>query len=248
MATKAGAYTVTFTATRGREKQTATITLNVAALPAGAVGVFNGVVTSPYSGDIVGTLQFTSTAAGKLTAKAVLPGGTYSFSAPCWDWSSGGIYSAQFPTGKAGDVLSIEVNAFGHWSENQLYGQLNEYGVEAQRNVFADAKWYFAAEGDANDGWTLRYADDAQDAKLTATMKADGTVTFAGTLDGMKISAAGCVNASRLMEGGYRVMLVPIVTVNKKKTGIAVDAMLWLDRSNENHEGDIGHVRMVDTD
>ena len=247
VATKAGAYTVTFTATRGREKQTATITLNVAALPAGAVGVFNGVVTSPDGGDIVGTLQFTSTAAGKLTAKAVLPGGTYSFSAPCWDWSSGGIYSAQIPTGKAGDVLSIEVNAFGHWSENQLYGQLNEYGVEAQRNVFADAKWYFAAEGDANDGWTLRYTDEAQDAKLTATMKADGTVTFAGTLDGMKISSTGCVNVSRLMEGGYRVMLVPVVTVNKKKKGIAIDAMLWLDRSNEDHEDDIGHVRMVDT-
>ena len=56
LAKKSGDYTVTFTATKGKDKQTATITIHVEALPEWAVGTFVGMlrqVDRDESGDVI---------------------------------------------------------------------------------------------------------------------------------------------------------------------------------------------------
>ena len=76
---KPGAYTVTFTATKGKENQTATITLNVEPLPTWAVGTFTGyVVGDDWSR---GFATMTVAANGKVSGKIALEGTNWTFSA-----------------------------------------------------------------------------------------------------------------------------------------------------------------------
>lgn len=82
--TKAGIYTVTLTAKGRWDTQKATFTVEVQALPDYTVGTFNGFIRNEY-GETVGTATFTSTAAGKLTAKVIVPEGTFSFSESAWN-------------------------------------------------------------------------------------------------------------------------------------------------------------------
>ena len=77
--TKAGTYTVTFTAKQGKSIETTTRTFVVEALPAKVVGTFNGTLCDG-DGLNAGTFTLTATDAGKITAKVVDANGTYSFS------------------------------------------------------------------------------------------------------------------------------------------------------------------------
>ena len=80
--TKTGTFTVTFTATKGKEKQVATITLNVEELPLWAQGTFTGYVAGtrdacPYRGFATMTVA----ANGKISGKIALDGTNWTFSA-----------------------------------------------------------------------------------------------------------------------------------------------------------------------
>ena len=81
--TKAGTFTVTFTATRGREKEVATITVCVAAMPEWAVGTFDGALFDVVDGETnaVGQVTATVSAVGKVSGKLLRGGKSYSFSA-----------------------------------------------------------------------------------------------------------------------------------------------------------------------
>ena len=85
VATKAGTYTVTFTATKGKEKEVATITLTTEALPTWATGSFTGYVRrsrgdAPYH-DAYGFATMTVAANGKISGKIALEGTNWTFSA-----------------------------------------------------------------------------------------------------------------------------------------------------------------------
>ena len=76
--TKAGTYTVTFTASKkGEANQTATITLDVEAAPEWAVGTFTGWV----DGGSLGSSTMTVAANGKVSGKIALEGTNWTFKA-----------------------------------------------------------------------------------------------------------------------------------------------------------------------
>ena len=123
---KPGAYTVTFTATKGKEKQTATITLNVEALPTWVTGMFAGNVTGargarPYHG----LATMTVAANGKISGKIALEGTNWTFSAASYaavrragviaPYQNGGeecfIVEAEAKAGKATMPVVLEVAA-----------------------------------------------------------------------------------------------------------------------------------------
>ena len=81
--TKAGTNTVTFTATKGTEKQIATITVAVAALPAWANGTYDGAYFTgeTEATNAVGSVTVTISTAGKVSGKILAGGKSYSFSA-----------------------------------------------------------------------------------------------------------------------------------------------------------------------
>ena len=80
--TKAGTYTVTFTATKGKEKQVATITLNVEELPLWAQGTFTGYVAGTRDAcPCRGFASMTIAANGKISGKIALDGTNWTFSA-----------------------------------------------------------------------------------------------------------------------------------------------------------------------
>ena len=137
--TKAGTYTVTFTATKGKEKQIATITLNVEALPTWATGTFTGYVAGtrdacPYQdGDdelngrdacpYHGSATMTAAASGKISGKVALDGTNWTFSAASFsrvehvERVDGGvatnfIVEAEAKAGKAARIVELAVS--GH--------------------------------------------------------------------------------------------------------------------------------------
>ena len=113
--TKAGNYTVTFTATKGKEKQVATITLKATALPAWAVGTFNGGsnVSGAHFGDVytpladIGQATLTVAASGKISGKFLEGGRTWTISAASFEAESGGQYIATVAA-KSGKVTRSE--------------------------------------------------------------------------------------------------------------------------------------------
>ena len=82
--TKAGTFTVTFTASKkGEKNQVATITLNVKALPSWAVGGFDGAVGGFVETALpTGTVSLTIATRGKISGKLIEGGKTWSLSAP----------------------------------------------------------------------------------------------------------------------------------------------------------------------
>ncbi|MCL1920935.1 MAG: Ig domain-containing protein [Kiritimatiellaeota bacterium] len=144
--TEAKTYPVTFTATSvANPKLVATraFDITISPLPEKAQGTFSG-----YLDDLGGNFgSFTATvsAKGKVSAKAVTPYGTYTFSAPSWTSRSGNTFTAEAQT-KKGQSLTLNVDASKAWNVN--YGAegsvsgagIPAYDIYAQRNPFLDKK------------------------------------------------------------------------------------------------------------
>ena len=261
VATKPGIYTVTFTATKGKEKQVATITLNIAALPDNVVGAFNGFVKTDDGEENLGTFQLTTTDAGKLTAKVTTSAGSYSFSGTCWDSvNDDGVYSAKLET-KKGEKLTLALDSTAGWDKNQLTGTFSVGGVSravvARKNAFGKT-WYFNAVGNETDGWALSYAENAKTAALTVTLNADGSTKIAGKLgylnasgktESISVSASGYADVTSLSEGVILADFAPVVSVKEGKATLkrvlSIGTNLWFDRSNDHAEG-IGSTRIVE--
>lgn len=263
--TTAGDYKVVLSVTtKTGEKKTVKIPVTVEAMPTMASGTFSGFVS--VDEDNLGTFKLTASSAGKLTAKVVTAAGTYSFSKTGWDSVADGVYSAKLKSSK-GDVLTLVLDSTAAWDANQLSGSLTTaavaktkktaavpsrtYDVSAQRHAFGKA-WYFTATGDTTAGWMLSYASSASAAKLTVSLKADGSTSVSGTLPGLKdskgkalkISASGYANVGGMKDGAILADFAPVLSVNKVKTVLAITANLWFDRSNTHAEG-VGQARLV---
>ena len=239
----AGDVVVTFTK-KGEEP--VEFVISVAAISDNAVGKFNGFVFDADGNR--GTLQLTTTEAGKLTAKVVTAKGTVSFSGKGWDdVSDAGVYSATLVT-KKGDVLALSLDSKAAWDANQVSGTFSsaigrELVVTAQRNAFGKT-WYFNATGSESSGWTLSFAPNAKSAALTVTLKADGSTSIAGKLGAIKASASGCANVGGLSEGAVLADFAPVVKVGGVKKTLSITANLWFDRSDNHPEG-VGSAKLI---
>jgi len=240
--TKPGDYAVTVTVTtKSGAKRTETIAISVAALPDNVIGVFNGFVKTEDGEENLGTIQLTTTDAGKLTAKITTAAGSYSFSGTCWDKVEDGVYSATLAT-KKGETLTLALDSAAGWDKNQLTGSFAAvagrppYPVVARKNAFGKT-WYFNAEGNERDGWRLSYAENAKAAALTVTLNADGSTKIAGKLGALSVSASGYADVTSLSKGMIIADFAPVVSMKEGKTTVkrvlSIGTNLWFDRSNE---------------
>ena len=244
--TKAGDYTVTVTVTtQSGAKKVVSMPVFVDAPADGAVGAFNGFVKASDGDENIGTVQVTTTDAGKITAKVTTAAGSYSFSGTCWDAVEDGVYSAALAT-KKGETLTLELKSNAGWDKNQLTGEFAAvagrppYPVVARRNAFGKT-WYFNAAGNEAEGWTLSYAPNAKVAALTVTLNADGSTKIAGKLGAISVNGSGYADVTGLADGVIHADFVPIVSMKAGKAtvkrAISLRANLWFDRLNEHAEG-----------
>ena len=209
--TKVGTSEVVVSVTSvANSKSTASVTMTIAiaALPENAQGTFNGWAMDGTN--VCGSLTATVSAVGKLTAKVISAGGTWSFAAPSWSDRQGGVFIVNAAT-KGGQTLTLELDSALPWNECQVSGELNgQSGVAAQRNPFTNAKdatraaalaalapysktyYTLALDGTAVPG-SLGGAGNLPEGHgyLTATVSDKGAVKIAGKLaDGTGVSGS----------------------------------------------------------
>ena len=137
--TKAGTYTVTFTAKSGRDTQIATITVSVAPLPDAAIGTFNGFLANEW-GEIVASVTMTAAANGRLSARVVTESGPILYAANGWSCEGDGWLLAYFTKEVSGEdaTLMLELDCTKAWNDVH---QMTGYGpggeiVYMQRSPF----------------------------------------------------------------------------------------------------------------
>ena len=222
---KAGVYTVTFTATKGSGRnlvtETATITVHVAALPKAAVGTFNGFLMED-DGEIAGSVTITATSGGKISASATTVEGKATLSAKAWGaGAEEGILVAEM-TDRKGAVLTAHLDTSLGWTEGQLLGELTlsdgrRYGVWAQRNAFG------AKDGDAEARSAIgKIAGLYRHADITLTIRNTGTFTFAGKYEGYAVSGSGIISYN----DGF---IARTVKFDKKRGVFVVEAAFGVD-------------------
>lgn len=106
--------------TAGKTKIDYTIALTVVPIAPAAVGTYNGLVGRYRDGAYgetfcaVGMVTLTAGANGKVTAKATLPSGAVSFSAPRWDSFEDDVYAVEM-SAKSGEVLAVALDSARDW-------------------------------------------------------------------------------------------------------------------------------------
>ncbi len=210
--TKAGDFTVTFTASKkGEKSQIATITLVTAALPAWAQGTFSGYVKAydgePGYGDRYGSATMTVSSNGKVSGKITLDGTNWTFSATSFsrvelvERVEGGVVTnfaveAEAKAGKATMPVKLAArSASGPYQGATLVngtvdGTFGEMEVQMWRNVWKDKET--AAEAKAEIAkWEGTYTISTDDGGyLSLKIGAKGDVAASGKLaDGTSVTA-----------------------------------------------------------
>ena len=205
--TKAGTYTVTFTATKkGEKSEVATITLDVEAAPEWAVGTFTGWV----DGGSLGSATMTVAANGKASGKIALEGTNWTFSASSYsrvdrvERVEGGVVTnfVVEAIAKAGRIeREIELTVSGHAGRVTLPNGVvtgtmgDDCDVKMWRNVWKDKSTAAAAKAEIAN-WegvytlSLDPGVDYGSGYLSLTVGKDGNVKATGKLaDGTSASA-----------------------------------------------------------
>ena len=252
--TKAGTYTVTFTATKGKDTQVATRTFVVSALPPLLVGTYSGFIRKGCDDANRGTFTMTATEAGKVTAKIVDAQGTYSFSG---SWTCSSREDSAVASMKTAKGERLELNFYyTPWTDDGRIGYFYKVGdgndvcdgnaIYAHKNPLAE-KWYLKAT--ANDsGWSFSFVDTAKEAKLTVTPKGDGTVTIAGKIDSYSVSASSTLAFEQMRQEGadvFNANFVTFVTVGKTKKALSMTCHLWIGATSETTLS-AGSAKLVD--
>ena len=193
--TRAGATTVTFTATKGtgasKVTEVATITLRTSALPTALTGTFNGFV---YDADdqLVGTLTASATTGGKLSVAVKTAAGTERFSASSWTSLDDDLVAFGRLQLKNGNTCEFSVDGAADWSSWQLNGTYQRNGVNyrltAQRNPFGTKDANAEAQSMAKN-LTGSYSWDG----LKLTVKNNGNVAISGRYEGIYLSGSACL-------------------------------------------------------
>ena len=208
--TKAGTYTVTFTATKkGEANQIATITLKTEALPVWATGTFTGYVAGTWDAcHYHGSATMTVAANGKVSGKIALEGTNWTFSAMAFsrvehvERVEGGV-ATNFvveAVAKAGKVTrDLTLTVGGHAGRVTLpnavaEGTFGDGEVKMWRGMWKDKST--AAEAKATiekfmGVYNVSVADDTDygSGYLSLTVGKDGNVKASGKLaDGTSVS------------------------------------------------------------
>ena len=230
--TKAGNFTVTFTATSGKEKQTATITLKVFALPAWAAGTFDGGssifsgarfgenVSAPIEGIGQGTL--TVAANGKLSGKFLEGGRTWALSAASFAYASNGCYYATLAAKSGKETRSTNVELFqdavgGIASLSGDFGSITLFQTAWKAEPWKTvAKSVGFAAALKRDYYYYRNAE-ARNAELLLKFSANGTIKVTGNFN-----IAGAV-----YKGTGSAVLIPLSNPDSSK-GYAFDGAAFI--------------------
>ena len=214
--TKAGSYTVTFTASKkGEKNQVATITLNVEALPTWAQGAFAGRVSAvsskpPYQE--YGSASMTVAANGKISGKIALLGTNWTFKADSVSRVESGngelgtgnggatfVVNAVAKAGKATMPVVLRVASGGEVARDARPYLVNAkaegvvdgtWSLALWRNVWKDKATAVTAKAELAK-WEGLYTLSLEDGGyLSLTIGKDGNVKAGGKLsDGTKVSA-----------------------------------------------------------
>ena len=200
--TKAGTFTVTFTATRGKEKQTATITLKTEALPDWAAGTFTGYVKENGGSTVFGPATMTVAASGKISGKFTMEGTNWTFSAASYAAvdGEGFLVDAVAKAGKA--TMPVEMRLYGSTSPETDgkplvnasaeggFGGSDDTYIYLWRNMWKD-KATSAETKAVLAGWEGVYTLSMEDGGYASlTVGKNGDVKIAGKLaDGTALSA-----------------------------------------------------------
>ena len=244
--TKVGVSKMTVTVTTvGGTTRAFEVTMTVAAMPGTVVGTFNGFMGRSAEGAsaVCGTLAFTVSEGGKLTAKVMTVAGTRSMSVSHWDSFTNGVYAAKLSNRK-GEELDLALDANAAWDACQLSGTFSSgegtFWVSAQRRPFP-MTYEFTATGDPTNGWALAYAPNAKSAALTVKVKEDGSSTLTGKIGGFKVRASSSVDVSGRTNGVLFADFVQVVSVRSGRKSVKrplfIRTNLWFDRRADHAEG-----------
>ena len=244
VATKAGTNTVTFTATRGREKEVATITVCVAALPAWACGTYDGAYFTIEDGvtNAVGSVNLTVSAAGKVSGKILRGGKSYSFSAAAFDGYDAGSFTANVTVpwstaDKETFVLSVDVGESGlGFATLEPLGD-GAYFAEAVQNAWLRKDLPVPEFATGNKQPTLQLDD------LVCKFGAKGVVTLSGKIG--VVNASGKAQTLACDYGGKMNANVMLYVANAKFEGGAFCEFLSLILSDEDGDGKLDTVVVV---
>ena len=247
--TKDGIFTVSFTASKkGAANQTATITLNVKALPDWAQGTFNGYARTT-SGEY-GSAAMTVSSAGKVSGNILLGGGKWAFSAASYDVSSADADGFVVRTGvKVGNAivpvqLSVVMCAAPEDAESGLSlinaaatGRMEsaeEISLALWRTMWKDKSSAAAAKtvlAGLEGIYTVSLAPgvDFGSGYLSLAVGKDGNVKASGKLaDGTGVSAASPIMYSE--DAGYFAYLYAAPS-SYKGGAFALDVWIWPDKT-----------------
>ena len=214
--TKAGTYTVTFTVSKGKDKQMATITLNVEALPTWAQGTFAGRVSAisskpPYQE--YGSASMTVAANGKISGKIALLGTNWTFKADSVgrvehverveessiNIGTNFVINAVAKAGKTTMPVVLRVASGGEVARDARPYLVNAkaegvvdgtWSLALWRNMWKDKATAVTAKAELTK-WEGLYTLSLEDGGyLSLTIGKDGNVKASGKLsDGTKVSA-----------------------------------------------------------
>ncbi len=200
--TKAGTFTVTFTATRGKEKETATITLATEALPDWAAGTFTGYVKENGGSTVFGPATMTVAASGKISGKFTLSGTNWTFAAASYAAVDGEGFIVD-TVAKAGmATMPVEMRLYGSTSPETDgkplvnasaeggFGGSDDTYIYLWRNMWKDKATSAEAKA-VLAGWEGVYTLSMEDGGyMSLTVGKNGDVKVAGKLaDGTALSA-----------------------------------------------------------
>ena len=245
--TKASTNTVTFTATKGKEKEVATITVGVAALPAWANGTYDGAyfTFADEETNVAGSVSLTVSAVGKVSGKLHTGGKSYSFSAAAFDRYDAEVFSAIVvvpwsKTDKEEFLVSVGRNEKGIG-----FATLEPTGdgavfAEAVQNVWLRKDMSAPAFATGKIQPVLSLADGA-----TLKFGAKGAVTLGGKIGSVAVS--GKTQSIILGEDvdGYHARVV-IYVANKGFEGGAFCEAVDVVLSDDDGDGKIETVRSDD--
>ena len=221
---KSGTNTVTFTATRGSEKQVATITLCIAALPTWAIGTYDGAYMSDGE-TAAGQMTATVSATGKIVGKILSGGKAYSFSAATFGGcgadtaSFTAVVDVQWAAKKTSYLFTVVANADG-------IGNVSLEPVDDRK----DSAWA------VQNIWLIKnfkaptFATGARQPVLALgsgvilKFGAKGIVTISGKVGGVTISGKSQTLAMSTVEGTNASVVVYVA--NKRLPGEALCEIL----------------------
>ena len=191
--TKAGSYTVTFAATKGKAKEEATITLNVVALPDWAVGTFDGEAVNVevmdddgMSRTVVGIVSLTVSATGKISGKMFREGETWTLSAESFDvYDEHGEYFIATGIGRCGKAAFTNLFFVSYGSDIvQGRGTVDcDETFFARQNLWKTKEWNVLSKSFAGKSLTLSGTADGLPTDgdtVTLTFASSGAVTASG--------------------------------------------------------------------